>query len=103
MRKEAQHTHRYYDHHPHEAHTPAFLHNNNNNDDGPQQPTLAEPHREPDLSTDEDEREEPRRHLAEGHGSFEETVAHIMADSNLAEETDQFSSQADFIRITDDQ
>jgi uncharacterized LabA/DUF88 family protein len=103
VRKEAQHTHRYYEHHPQEAHSPAFM--DNNHDDGPQQQPEVEPHHDHDLAPDCDGRERESRssHIIESHVSFEETVAHIMADSNLGDETDQFSSQADFIRITDDQ
>jgi uncharacterized LabA/DUF88 family protein len=110
VRKEAQHTHRYYDHHPQEAQTPAFMQNNNhqhgNSGPQPQQRAEPEPHREADadLSTEGDEDRPARRAaLIEGHESFDETVAHIMADANLGDETDQFASQADFIRITDDQ
>src|SRR5688500_9291184 len=107
VRKEAQHTHRYYDHHPQEAQTPAFLHNNNHGNHAPQSPRAAgaEPHRDAELAPEDEEEDRPARHaaLAESHETFEETVAHIMADNGLGEETDQFASQADFIRITDDQ
>lgn len=109
VRKEAQHTHRYYEHHPQEAQTPAFLHSNNHHgNNGPQQPrpSEAEPHRDADLAPEGEEEDGPARCEAtviESHETFEETVAHIMAENSLGDETDQFASQADFIRITDDQ
>ncbi|MBA3239675.1 MAG: NYN domain-containing protein [Acidobacteria bacterium] len=104
VRKEAQHTHRYYEQHPHEAHTPAYMQNNHHS--GPEQPSETEPHRNQDIPLDDGR--EPRHHIIESHESFEETVVHIMADQSMADqsmadETDQFASQADFIRITDDQ
>src|SRR5688572_13939997 len=108
VRKETPHAHRYYDHHPQEAQGSAFMQNNHQGNNGPQrQPAQqAEPHRDEDLATvggGDDDEERPAR-LApadDGQDAFEETVAHIMADANLADETDQFASQADFIRITD--
>ena len=108
VRKETPHAHRYYDHHPQEAQAPAFMQNNHQGNNGPQrQPAQqAESHPDEDLAPGEGEDEErPARRApaADGHDAFDEAVAHIMADANLADETDQFASQADFIRITDDQ
>ncbi|MGB8509783.1 MAG: NYN domain-containing protein [Pyrinomonadaceae bacterium] len=107
VRKEVSHNSRYYDHHPHEE-QPAQTFINSNHHDEPHRRNELEPHRVPAVPHDhhddhDDHDAQAHAHLEIRSEIFEETIAHVMSDSVMPDETEQFDGTADFIRITDDQ
>jgi uncharacterized LabA/DUF88 family protein len=109
VRKEVSHGARYYDHHPHDDHPPAsFI--APEHDEEPHHSNEVEPHDsgvhhrltdDVHHGTGASPRDE---RLGGNHReTFNEAVAHVMAEVEMAEETERFNVTSDFIRITDDQ
>ncbi|HYE16142.1 MAG TPA: NYN domain-containing protein [Pyrinomonadaceae bacterium] len=106
VRKEPNHSHRYYDNTP-----PQEPHHAQNNFAQQQQtgghgPAARRPApgpedlmREGDDAGGADSPEEARRRQED----FDEHTAHVLSDPVIADEADQFASRSDFVRITDDQ
>ena len=94
VRKEPNHSHRYYENHAHEQQQPSFA----NNNAAPSRGEEAGARAQELLSGDEEECDARAR--AE---EFDEAAAQLLADSGLRDEGNRLSGSSDFIRVTDDQ
>ena len=96
VRKEANHTHRYYENHTHEPQPAphAFANNHMTNSDNEILSHIEEITRDEDVSL-ESIRERP--------DEFDEPVASLVPDPGMDDDGEQFSDRTDFIRVTDDQ
>ena len=93
VRKEVSHTAaaRYYDHHPHEEQpVPSFINNGHVPHNNHDEETRGNHH--PHTSPDGNHRK-----------AFDEAAAHLIAESEANDETDQFKNASEFIRVTDEQ
>jgi uncharacterized LabA/DUF88 family protein len=95
VRKEPNHSHRYYENHAHEQQQQPSLANNNS---APGRGASGAPRAQELLSVEEVECDADAR--AE---EFDEAASQLLADSGLSDEGDRFSNSSDFIRVTDDQ
>ncbi|HYH87246.1 MAG TPA: NYN domain-containing protein [Pyrinomonadaceae bacterium] len=98
VRKEVNHTHRYYENHANEPQPlpHAFSGNSNSLTDGDDKilSHIEEITRDEDASRDS---------MRERPDEFDEPVASLVADPGMSDDDEQFSSRPDFIRVTDDQ
>ena len=94
VRKEPNHSHRYYENHAHEQQQQPSLANNS----APGRGASGAPRAQELLSVEEVECDADAR--AE---EFDEAASQLLADSGLSDEGDRFSNSSDFIRVTDDQ
>jgi uncharacterized LabA/DUF88 family protein len=97
VRKEANHTHRYYENHTHEPQpaTHAFADNIDPITSGDSEilSHIEEISRDADASCD---------NLRERPDEFDEPIASLVTDPGMSDD-ERFSDQSDFIRVTDDQ
>ena len=93
VRKEPNHSHRYYENHTHEQQS-SFANNSPARDRGEE----VVSHAQELLNDDEEESNNARR--AE---EFDGAVPQLMADSGLGDEGKRLPDGSDFIRVTDDQ
>ena len=94
VRKEPNHSHRYYENHAHEQQQSSFA------NQAPARSRVEEvtSNAQELLNDDEEERSDARR--AE---EFDEAVPQLVADPGLGEEGKRLAAGSDFIRVTDDQ